>query len=339
MFIQTIEDFRSYAKLGGAVDKLSESYPFAAQAIDLLDTANDNLGSSRRVAQIVKAGGVVHKAYDYTKKVHDLIDHNSRQGAIVKLGVRASLDIAARVIGTSLTSHPYYAYHKAMIDTLADALNVNAKSKHAIQAYERALGAADSKRLAQGFRQMDDRKIQLTTGYRQFIEDVRVAKDIARGVMGDSVAKRKISEIGSDRLKLAVNQLEVWRAGWSGLCFQSMQVQVMAGVELVAVATAMRELARLSTELSQGNNLHRVGGYSVTAEIEYQKYQQVVRQGHPDRLVQNPVRFAQANYDKAKHWAEAFSKMCDWARSDQVYYPTAFAANVDGLGRTMYGDR
>ena len=65
------------------------------------------------------------KIRTYGKLVKESIDEDTRSGALMKLGIRAMLDIASKAIGTSLTSHPYFTYHKVHLEVLAQALNAS----------------------------------------------------------------------------------------------------------------------------------------------------------------------------------------------------------------------
>ena len=62
----------------------------------------------------------------------------------MKLGIRAMLDIASKAIGTSLTSHPYFTYHKVHLEALAQALNASSNLDKAEEALNRAIRSADA---------------------------------------------------------------------------------------------------------------------------------------------------------------------------------------------------
>ena len=64
----------------------------------------------------------------------------------MKLGIKISVDLAGKLLGTSLATHPYFGYHKSMIDALADALNASRNSEAAVDGYR--LTAANSTAVA-----------------------------------------------------------------------------------------------------------------------------------------------------------------------------------------------
>jgi len=131
--------------------------------------------------------------------------------------LKISIDLAGKLLGTSLTTHPYYAYHKAMIDALADALNANRNSRAAVDAYRQAVTAANSTAVASEFKRLEEKKVAIVANHFQFRDRVGVAADIARGMMSEDFARKKIAQYGSTRLSEAMADLETWRANWAGL--------------------------------------------------------------------------------------------------------------------------
>ena len=330
-------DLQAYAQLGGALDNLSDAFPYGNKCVTLIDDARDPLTDSGGVSKYLKLAAKAQKAYSYIKTIRDVLDEKKRDGGLLKLGVKVSLEIAGKLLGTSLTTHPYYAYHKAQIEALADALNASRNSKEAVNQYRRAVAAANSTALASEFKRLESRKVEISASYSSFRRDKTfgVAVDIARGLMSPDFAKRKIAEYGTGPLAAALADLETWRAYWAGLAFDSMQLQIMAGNELNIAIEAMNKVKDLMATLMGGSNASRVGGYAAISNIEWEKYDEIVGDKKPDLLMRDPVKFAQDSFDKAAAWAQAFAEMCDFARDSDVIFH--YNGQLDKLNKVLYG--
>ena len=330
------QDKQAYAKLGGAMDNLSNSYTYVAKFLSVADGAQDPLANTGRLSMYLKKTGIAQKAFSYATKINEALDDQKREGGLLKLGVKVSVDLAGKLLGTSLTTHPYYAYHKAMIDALADALNANRNSRAAVDAFNRAVSAANSAAVAAEFKRLEARKVELVSNHFAFKDRIGVAADIARGLMSDELAKTKIAQMGGTALSEAVADLEVWRANWCGLSFDALQLEIMAGSELNVAMEAMKRAKDLVAGLMGGSNTNRVAGHAATNNMEWEKYDQIVGQKKPDLSLMDPVRFAQGNVDKATAWAGQFSEMCDFVRSEDVLFSSYFNRQLGKLNAALY---
>ncbi len=336
MITASKEDSQAYATLGGALDNLSNAFPYGNKFVSLIDDARDPLANSGHLSNYLKVAAKAQKAFSYIKAIRETLDEKKRDGGLLKLGVKVSLEIAGKLLGTSLTTHPYYAYHKAQIEALADALNADRNSREAVNQYKRAVAAANSTALASEFKRLESRKVDISASHSEF-RDKRfgVAVDIARGLMSGEFAKRKIAEYGTGPLADALADFDIWRANWAGLAFDSMQLQIMAGNELNIAIEAINKVKDLMTTLMGGTNASRIGGYAAISNIEWEKYYEIVGEKQPDRLMRDPVKFAQDNFDKAAAWAQAFAEMCDFARGPDVIFH--YNGQLDKLNKVLYG--
>jgi hypothetical protein len=256
------EDKQAYTKIGGAIDNLSDSYTYVARALSAADNIRNPLSNTGRVTKYLKVTGTAQRVFSYVRKVQEVLDEKKRDGGLLKLGIKISMDIAGKLLGTSLTTHPYYAYHKAQIDALADALNASRNSRAAVDAYNQAVAAANSGEVAAEFKRIESRKVEISASHLMF-RDKRfgVAVDIARGMMSDALARKRIAEYGgSDKLFEPLADLETWRSNWAGLSFDIMQLQIMAGNELNIAIEAINKVKDLIATLAGGSNTSRVGG-------------------------------------------------------------------------------
>jgi len=331
-------DRSAYAKIGGAIDNISDAYPYAAKAISTADENRlDPLSNSGRVSKYLKVSGYVQKAYSYYSKIKDVFSEKKRDGAILKLGVKIAMDVAGKLLGKSLTTHPYYAYHKAQIEALADALNAHRNAKEAIEAYKRAVKAADSKALEAEFKRIASRKVDISAHFSDLQKELGMAYDIARGMGSPQYLKKQLADYGSDKLQAAVDDFEGWRAAWAGLAFDALQLQIMAANELKVAREAMAEVQDLMVTLLGGSNTSRVMGYGAYNQIQWEQYEQIVQGGRPDLMMKDPAKFAEGNLAKAEEWGRAFSEMCDFARTYEAQFKGAYNQQLMKLNKVLYG--
>jgi len=330
------KDKAAYKQIGGALDNLSDAYTYIGKFLSTANDARDPLKDLSGMTKFLKYAGKAQRIYSYATKIKDTLDEKKRDGALLKLGIKVSMDIAAKLLGTSLTTHPYYAYHKAQIDALADALNASRNAREAVNAYRRAVAAANSSAVAAEFKRVESNKIDTVVKHFDFKDKIGVAADIARGAMSEDFARKQIAKYGQDTLSNAMADLEAWRANWSGLAFDALQVQIMMGNEMNVATEAMDKVKDLIKTLMDGSNTSRVLGFGAQNNIDWEKYDQIVNQKQPQQLYMDPIKFAQANYDKAAAWAQAFSDMCDFVRSDDVVFSTKFNLQLDALNKVLY---
>lgn len=332
VLIASNDEKTAYEKLGGAMDKLQKYWGYASKGLKTFATPDSSL--SRGLEKAEK----VFKCLEYARMVQEAADQTKRDGTILKAAVKIADEIA-KTFGLPLTKNPYYAYHKPMLDALADVLNAAHNSKAAVEAYRRAVSAATSKAVEDEFKRIESRKVEIVAARVDFKGRIGVASDIARGFMTGELAQRKIKEYGgAERIAAAVADLDTWRAMWAGLSFELMKLCIMTSVELNAATAAMRQVQSLTETLMGGkSSASVVGGRAAINAIEWEKYDQIVGEGKPDRAVIDPVAFAQSKREKAFAWTAAFAEMCDFVRTDQVVFESKYGIQFERLNKVMYG--
>ncbi len=240
VLIASNDEKTAYEKLGGAMDKLQKYWGYASKGLKTFATPDSSL--SRGLEKAEK----VFKCLEYARMVQEAADQTKRDGTILKAAVKIADEIA-KTFGLPLTKNPYYAYHKPMLDALADVLNAAHNSKAAVEAYRRAVSAATSKAVEDEFKRIESRKVEIVAARVDFKGRIGVASDIARGFMTGELAQRKIKEYGgAERIAAAVADLDTWRAMWAGLSFELMKLCIMTSVELNAATAAMRQVQSLT---------------------------------------------------------------------------------------------
>jgi len=89
-------------------------------------------------------------------------------------------------------------------------------------------------------------------------------------------------------------------------------------------------------KLMGGGTTSVLAGRGAINAIEWEKYDQIVNRGTPDRAAMDPVAFAQSNHGRALAWTTALAEMCDFVTSDEVYFPSKFNAQLERLNKVLY---
>lgn len=330
------EDVSAWKKLG-SLDDLSDASQYVIEGLKAVDEGRDPLTKNRSFGKKVLGADVVQKAYSYSKKALDLLDEKTRDGAILKISVDLAMDVAGKVLGASLSTHPYFVYHKAMLEYLAGALDANRNAKEAIAQYRKAVTAATSKVLKEEFARIESRKAEVSGSYVEFRDTVGIASDIYYGRMSKSMVQDKIKRYGAKRIAQSLVDLAAFRIGWAGLYFEVTKLQIMAKTELGVAQKAMKKVDELMSELMKGNYLSKVNGYGARNSIEWEKYDAIVNQGKPQQAVMDPVAYAQGSLDQANAWAREFSDMADFVRTNDVMFPSLYHKQLEKLNKVLYG--
>lgn len=264
------------------------------------------------------------KARTYGKLVKESIDENTRPGALMKLGIRGMLDIVGKALGTSLTSHPYFAFHKVHLEALAQALNASSNLDAAREALNRAIRSADASASLTGvLEHYQSRKNALKLTYTVFIAgSLTLLRD--RGT--NPQAARQISSAGHtpESLQALTDQnIYEWRAKWCELLLDSAQLLAMAEMELRATEAAMTRFNEKMKALAAGGLMGR-GVFGPQMEEE-RRWQQVDRALRPNadnpQAVEDPVGYTRKQVDAIERVSDTLGEGCEVAMSDDAYRP------------------
>jgi hypothetical protein len=161
--------------------------------------------------------------------VKDAIDEDTRPGALMKLGIRGMLEVAGKALGTSLTSHPYFTYHKVHLEAVGQALNASSNKDAALEALQRAACSADAaESLTKVLGNYQFRRNALKLVYFALIAD---SLTLLRDDRTDPQAARYMTDAGHtpESLKSVTDQnIYEWRARWCELFLESVQLLAMA---------------------------------------------------------------------------------------------------------------
>jgi hypothetical protein len=283
---------------------------------------------SSRAAEAYRAYKKGKKAYDYYKLVKATVDEDTRTGALFKLGIKFSVDVIGKVIGTSLTSHPYFTYHKVHIEVLVQALNATSMKDHAVEALSKAVASADSASdLAHTLGGYKDRKNALGWVWMlNLAEPIRMMSQYKTNP--GSVAK-DIADSGRTPEQMnayLADYLDNLRARWAELCMDTLALLAMVDTEYRMADEAMNRYNAKMKKMQEGGNLGKIAAYSTDQERQWQQYERMVNPSasKPSQSVEDPAGFARKQRDSVDTVASSFSTACDLVMSDEVLRPGAY---------------
>jgi hypothetical protein len=271
----------------------------------------------------------VKKIRTYGKLVKESVDEDTRSGALMKLGIRGMLEIAGNALGTSLTSHPYFACHKAHLEALAQALNASSNLDSAREALNSAIRSADAAGALTGaLADYRTRKNGLKVVYSfQIAGSLRTLQD--RG--GDPQLKETVETHGPLQATTDRNIYE-WQALWSELYLNSVQLLAMAQVELRATEAAMKNFDEKMKALSSGGGMGMLGAAQMKKDREWQWYDRASKPGSgSEKAVLDPVGYAQDQVNAIQELSDRLGEGCEAAMSDDAYRPDMIQHRLGSL--------
>jgi hypothetical protein len=288
---------------------------------------------TKKVADAYSLFKKAKKIRTYGKLVKESIDEDTRSGALMKLGIRAMLDIASKAIGTSLTSHPYFTYHKVHLEALAQALNASSNLDKAEEALNRAIRSADaSASLRKALDDYEHRKNGLKFSYSVFISG---SLFLLRDSKTNPQAARDIRDAGQtpESLQATTDQsIYEWRPMWCDLYLDSVQLLGMAEVELRATQAAMQKFDEKMKALSSGGNMGKIAAYRVDQDRQWQEYDRMTRpDGGSVQAVEDPAGYAQNQVDAIEKVSTNLGEGCEAAMSDDAYRPDIIVHRMHDL--------
>ncbi|HEY3972572.1 MAG TPA: hypothetical protein VGM18_06180 [Candidatus Sulfotelmatobacter sp.] len=291
------------------------------------------MGVTQKAADAYTLFKRTKKIYTYGKLVKQSIDEDTRTGALMKLGIRAMLDLAGKAIGTSLTSHPYFTYHKAHLEALAQALNASSNLDKAEAALNSAIRSADaSASLRKALDDYEHRKNGLKFTYTVFISGSLL---LLRDRATDPEAAKDIRDAGQtpESLQATTGQnIYEWRANWCDLYLDSVGLLAMAEVELQATKAAMQKFDEKMKALATGGSIGTVAYYSMQERRQWDEYDRATQSGGGSvQAVEDPSGYAQSQVDAIEEASNNLGNGCDAAMSDDAYKPDIMVHRMHDL--------
>ncbi len=289
------------------------------------------MGLGKKAVAAYELYRTVKNVARYGNLIVDAIDEQTRPGALMKLGIRGLLDIGGKVIGVSLTSHPYFTFHRAHLEALAMALNASSNFDAAAKALNTAIRAADAtdalnKTLADYRFRKNGQKLAYSFNIKGSLE-----------LLADSgpEAEKQLKEAGQTRESLRVTtdqNIYEWRAAFCELFFDSVQLLAMAEVELQTVRGAMKAFDENTKALKSGGGIGAVFAYKAIENRQWQEFDRMTKPGVGDaKAVEDPTGYAKDRVDEIARVSSDLATGCDAAMSDDAYNPSRMMLRIGSL--------
>ena len=288
------------------------------------------MGITKKAADAYALFKKVKKIKSYGTLIKESIDDDTRSGALMKLGIKAMLELAGKAIGTSLTSHPYFTYHKAHLEALAQALNASSNLDKAEEALDRAIRSADaSNALTKSLDDYRHRKNGLKLTYTLLIGG-------PLNVLHDQNNPRSLQDMKDagqtpQSLQTTLDRdIYEWRANWCDLYLDSVQLLGMAEVELRATEAAMQRFDEKMRALNSGGNMGRIAAYRVEQDRQWKEFDRATNPGTGSvTAVEDPAGYARDQVKTIQDLSDSLGEGCDAAMSDDPY-------NTDAILHRMH---
>jgi hypothetical protein len=277
------------------------------------------MGVSQQASYAYSLFKNVKKVRGYAKTIKDVIDDDTRPGTLLTLGIENMLNLAGKALGTNLSKHPYFAWHKAHIEALVQALNASSSFDAAQAALSRAIGSADAaEALTKALADYRVRRKLLNVTYSfQIAGSLLVLHD--RG--GDQMIRESGQTHAGMQVATDMNIYE-WRALWSELYYDCVQLLAMAQVELRATQAAMKNFDQKMSALKRDGGIGGLFAAQVNENRQWQWFDRATKPGSgSEGAVIDPVAFARKQVDKIDDLTMELGDGCECALSDDAYRP------------------
>lgn len=293
------------------------------------------MGVTARAAESFRLLKNTKKAYDYYVLLKGALDEDTRSGSLLKLGVKATMEVAKKTVGSTLTWHPYYTYHKAHFEALSQALNAVDMKTMATESFNRAVAAADSTgRVRLSVEEFAHRRNSLGWYWSWNLVELIALRNRHRTQPAAVLAEIKDVGLTPQSLETTIEtSLYDWRAGWADLCVEVLGLYLMIDAEArIAEAAWARYQAKVKKLTEGSSSIGRIAGYAAEQDRLWQQYDRMKEggaAGKAELAVSNPAAYAAAQRDIADLAARRYARACDIVLSDAVNTPNSLLQRID----------
>lgn len=294
------------------------------------------MGVTSQAAEAYRRYKTGKKAYDYYKLAKGALDEDSRSGSLFKAGIKVTADVAKRVLGTSISSHPYFTYHKVHFEALAQALNASEMKDMATSAFNRAVGAADSTaRVTATLQTFMHRRQALTLAWYLTLAETLNMRARYRANPTAGANEIKVHGMTPAILNTYIEDaLYAWRATWSELASDATELYLMVDAETRIAEAAMARYNEKVKKLKEGKSAFgRIAGYAAERDRQFEYLDRATgaTPGKLEQVVEDPARYARRQRDAADAMANRLARACDIAMSDAVETPDKMQQKLDAV--------
>jgi hypothetical protein len=280
---------------------------------------------------------LIKDAREYYKLVNGMVDDETRSGSALKFAIKVAGKVSDKVLGVSVTGHPYFTYHKMHIEVLSRALNASAALEAGREALSTAITAAD------GSAQLSSQSAAVITTARGlnvvFVMLLKESLDIlAIPALGAHIYMQThgLGMTPSELRKGIEPSVIGWRNDWAKVTDRALQLLTMVMVETrvaeAAVAVYDKKLAALESKKEGiGGSLGTIGAYRLREDKMWEEFERMKTPSttKPVQAASDPGAFARKQLSKVDAVCKAVMIGCNAAMSDAVYTnPTQTATDL-----------
>lgn len=277
------------------------------------------------------------KAESNYKTVKNLLDEDTRSGEIFKLGLKGMLKLGEKLVGRSLSKHPFFKYHKQHLEALVSALNASDTHNNALRELDRALQSADAAAaLANSLDTYTQRKQAEKFFYATQLDGrLRLNRERLANPNSPQVIEQ-LNETGLPGISIAIVSgldLLAWRGRICDLYFGVLELFVMVDIEYRAAAAAMASFnGKMQKLQSSKKNIDYVAGKALEKKQQEEAiYQYSQRGGNAAEAVMDPTLYVKRQRDKVEEAIKVFATLCDAAMSNDAFDPDAMNRRIGSL--------
>jgi len=288
-----------------------------------------------------KIKGHYDTAKGYYISLNKILNEETRSEEYFKLGLKGLMKLGEKVVGKSLTNHPYYVFHKPHFEILGQALTATAKHDAALKAMSAAVASADAtEALAKQISDYKHAKNLRVLVYAQFMQhSLHLLRN--HGTRPAQVAdqNRKKTGMSPDELRTLMDRyVYEWRAQVCELYFDSTELFVMVDIKYRAAVAAHKKYQGTIQKLQQSSKpIDRLAGYGAEQKRMWELYdrdrnQMSGRSGSSSpEAVKDPMAYAGRQRDSVGELVGKLAAFCDVAMSPAAYDPELFHSRIGSL--------
>lgn len=296
---------------------------------------------ARKIEQRYK--DIKEKAEGYVQTIKNLLDEDMRAGELFNLGLSGLMKLGEKALGESLSSHPYFEYHKQHLEALVSALNASSTHNNAMRQLDTALQSASAaETLARTLDAYTNRKRAAKLRYLYLDGRLRLLRESAANPNSPEVLKH-LEETGLTGISIGnvmAEEVAAWRAEIGRLFFDAVGLLAMVEVEYRAAAAAMKSFNEKMQRLQQSDkNIDKVAGKALEQKQMWEAYDRDPMLGGKEsskgkltsEAVMDPTLHARRQRDRVEEEVKTLGKMLDVVMSTDAFNPDVIIGKIGDL--------
>jgi hypothetical protein len=274
--------------------------------------------------------------YDYYKLVRQALDEDTRSGALLRGGIKVSMQVAKKTLGSTVTWHPYFTYHKAHLELLSRALDAANMKEMATNAFNSAVAAADStSSVDTALGAFKHRQHALDWEWAWTLKELINLQARYRVAPADAILEIRDIGLTADTLNSKIaDTLYSWQARWAELCKDCLELYLMVDAEVRIAEAAMKRYTDKVTKLTSGaSSIGRIAGYAAEQDRQWELYERMTTNS-PQKSAQaatDPAGYAKRQLNAVDVLARRLCSSCDVVLGSAVNSPDTLLEKIHAI--------